>query len=117
MSWKHQMYLHIYAQHTNHQESFIVGNKQALLKLRDLIDEALVETTAAEGSFFSSDDEGYEVYVGLVKNEEVFQSLEMPYTEQFGDRNDQRHFINLKNDPNAPYDPIILFKETKQAEE
>lgn len=111
MSWKHQLYLHVYAQHTNHQESFIVGNKQALLELRDLIDQALVEGKAVGGGFFSSDDEGYEMYVATIKDEDTFQSLEMPYTEQYGAQNDHSHFINIKNDQNAPYDVITVFQD------
>lgn len=114
MSWKHQLYLHVYAQHTNHQESFIVGNRQALLELRNLIDQALIEGKAASGGFFSSDDEGYEMYVATIKDEDVFQSLEMPYTEQYGDHNDHKHFINLTNDPNAPYDVISVFQDTDE---
>lgn len=46
MSWDYHKYLHIYAQHTHHQESFIVGNKEALLELRNLIDQALKEGEA-----------------------------------------------------------------------
>ncbi|MFJ6413376.1 hypothetical protein ACIQLG_11370 [Terribacillus saccharophilus] len=111
------LHLHVYAQHSNHQESFIVGNKEALLELRNLIDKALMQGTAASGKFFSSDDEGYEVYVGMVNDEDVFNSLEMPYTEQFGDKNDHSMFLNLKNDPNAPYDVVTIFENTKREEE
>lgn len=71
--------------------------------------------TAASGRFFSSDDEGYEVYVGMVNDEDVFNSLEMLYTEQFGDKNNHSMFLNLKNDP--PYDVVTIFENTKREEE
>lgn len=116
MSWDYHKYLHIYAQHTHHQESFIVGNKEALLELRNLIDHALKEGEA-KGVFFPSDEEGYPLYVSLVDNEDSFLSLEMPYTEQFGDYNQSFHFINTKNDPNAPYSPATLLKQDEKGEE
>ncbi|SDD40873.1 hypothetical protein SAMN05421663_11084 [Terribacillus halophilus] len=107
-SWNYHRYLHVYAQHSHHHESFIVGNREGLVELRDLIDLALANNTSV-GGFFPSDDEGYSLYVGLVENEELFQSLEMPYTEQFGEKNNNIYFVNLKEDPKAPYSPIILF--------
>lgn len=108
MSWDYHDYIHVYAQHSHHQESFIVGNKQALIQLRSLIDKALAEGTS-KGVFFPSDDEGFDLYVAVVENEDLFQSLEMPYTEQFGDMNHHNYYVNQKDDPNAPFSPIILF--------
>ncbi len=109
-SWKYHSYLHVYAQHSHHHESFIVGNRGALVELRSLIDLALSNNTSV-GGFFPSDDEGYSLYVGVVENEEVFQSLEMPYTEQFGEKNSNKYFLNLEEDLKAPYSPIILFPD------
>lgn len=110
-------YLHVYAQHSYHQESLIVGNREGLLELRRLIDKALVQGTSASGMFFPSDDEGYEVYVGMVNDEKLFRSFEMPYTEQFGKKNDHSMFLNLNNDPNAPYDVFKIFQNTEKEEE
>ncbi|WP_243290830.1 hypothetical protein [Bacillus sp. FJAT-47783] len=116
MSWKEYKYLHIYAQHSHHHESFIVGNRGALIELRTLIDNALTNNTSM-GNFFPSDDEGYQLYVGVVEDEDMFMALEMPYTEQFGERNHHNYFINLKQDPKAPYSPVILFPDEGKKEE
>ena len=116
MSWKYHKYLHIYAQHSHHHESFIVGNRKALIELRNLIDKALVNNTSV-GNFFPSDEEGYELYVGVVESEDTFNSLEMPYTEQFGENNSHNYFLNLKQDPKAPYSPIIIFSDEDKKEE
>ena len=110
MSWEYHKYLHIYAQHSQHCESFIVGNREALIELRKLIDKALINDTSVS-DFFPSDEEGYELFVGVVENEDIFNSLEMPYTEQFGEYNNNYYFINLKQDPKAPYSPVILFSD------
>ncbi|WP_145524323.1 hypothetical protein [Virgibacillus sp. SK37] len=116
MSWDYQKYLHVYAQHSHHQESFIVGNREALLELRKLIDIALSNGKSV-GDFFPSDDEGFQLYVGVVESEDTFNSLEMPYTEQFGEINHNNYFINLKDDPRAPYSPVILFPDNEKEEE
>ena len=115
MSWEYHKYLHIYAQHTHHFESFIVGNRKALIELRKLIDEALVNNTSV-GNFFPSDEEGYELHVRVIENEDTFNSLEMPYTEQFGKINNNIYFINLKQDPNAPYSPARFFTDKEEIE-
>lgn len=112
MSLKGLNFLHIYAQHTHHKEAFIVGNKEGLLELRAAIDEALINGQG-KGDFFPSDEEGYDTYVSLIadEDEDLFNSLEMPYTEQFGDCNSNCHFVNIKKDENAPHPPSILFKD------
>lgn len=115
MSWDYHKYLQVYAQHTHHQESFIIGNRKGLTELRNLIDKALKEETAM-GDFFPSDEEGYQLYVGLVEEEGTFCSFEMPYTEQFGDHNQNFHFVNSNVDPNAPISPVVLFQNKKEEE-
>ncbi len=115
MSWNDYKYLHIYAQHAHHQESFIVGNRKALIDLRRKIDQALANGTSI-GTFFPSDDEGFQLFVGVVEDEDKFNSLEMPYTEQFGEVNHNNYFLNLKDDSNAPYSPVILFPNTDEKE-
>ncbi|GAB2554474.1 hypothetical protein [Gracilibacillus alcaliphilus] len=109
MDWDSYSYLHVYAPHAPQHPSFIIGNRQALTDLCRLIDQALRKDTANKG-FFPSDNEGYDVYVGVVKNQMIFRSLEMPYTNQFGEANQQFHFINIQNDPSAPYSPGTLFE-------
>ena len=110
MSWNDFKHLQVYAQHSHHHESFIVGNKQALIELRDLIDQAIKEGEAM-GDFFPSDGEGYQLYISLVNDEHTLNSLEMPYTEQYGEKNEHFQFLNLNDDPKSPYHPVTLLKK------
>jgi len=112
LTFKDEKYLHIYAQHMPHQESFIVGNKEALLELRKMIDEALREE-ASERYFTSSDGEGYQAFVIKVQDDDVelFESLEMPYTMQYGEVNSNIFFVNNTEKLNVPYSPAILLKK------
>lgn len=56
--------LHIYGQEHEHQEAYIVGNREALETLRAAIDRALThEDGLAMSEQFTSDGEGYEVFV------------------------------------------------------
>lgn len=112
LTFKAEKYLHIYAQHMPHQESFIVGNKEALLGLRKMIDEALIDEES-EGDFTSSDGEGYQVFVIRIQDDDVelFESLEMPYTMQYGDVNSNIFFVNNTKKTNVPYSPVVLLKK------
>lgn len=111
MTFKNTKYLHIYAQYMPHHESFIVGNRKALLELRRAIDVALIEGES-QGDFASSDGEGYEAIVIKVSddNMELFESIEMPYTEQYGEVNNHMYFVNDTKDTSAPHPPAILLK-------
>ncbi|SHH21482.1 hypothetical protein [Virgibacillus chiguensis] len=73
----------IYAQDSWHMESFIIGNKEGLLELKNAIDEAL-NNKIGEAELFPSDFEGYTTYVALVEDEEKFAKLCMPYTNEQG---------------------------------
>ena len=44
-------------------------------------------------------------------DEALFESIEMPYTAQFGDVNNNTYFVNEKTDSNAPHSPVILLKK------
>ena len=112
MSFKDEKYLHVYAPHMPHHESFIVGNREALLELKRLIDIAINEGEA-KGNFFSSDDEGYETFVFNVSDDDgrLFESLEMPYTEQYGESNNNMYFVNDIKELKNPYSPIVLLKK------
>ena len=114
MSLKDMKYLQIYAQHSQHFEAFIVGNREGLLELRKMIDETLKKGTS-EGNFFPSDDEGYQAYIALIpdEKEELFQSLELPYTDQFGYGNSNQSYCHETTDEDAPYSPIMLFKDSE----
>jgi hypothetical protein len=73
--------LHIYAQPFEHQEAFIVGDKDALIKLRNLIDKAIEQQKAAD-DFYVVDGEGFNL---LVLCKEVNVDAELPYTEFYQD--------------------------------
>ncbi len=115
MTFKDTKYLHIYAQYMPHHESFIVGNRKALLELRRAIDVALIEGES-HGDFASSDGEGYEAIVIKVSDEnmELFESIEMPYIEQFGEDNNHMYFVNDTKDTGAPHPPAILLQNNKK---
>jgi hypothetical protein len=74
--------LHIYAQPYYHAESYIVGNRDALLLLRDAIDEALKDgKSSAEVSV--ADGEGYDTNVMLIEDEKTWDRLRRPYTDGY----------------------------------
>ncbi|AMQ07130.1 hypothetical protein [Sporosarcina psychrophila] len=105
--------MQVYAQHAHHLESIIVGNREGLIELRNAIDQALDKGTG-KGNLFPSDDEGYELYVSLIPDEEhkVFSLLELPYTIQFGEKNTQCLFpYGEYDDKEAPYSPATLFND------
>lgn len=95
-----------------HGESFIVGNKKALLQLKKMIEEAL-EEGESEKYFTPSDGEGYQVIVIKVSegNTGRFESLEMPYTEQYGEDNNNMYFVNDIGNLEKPYSPVVLLKK------
>ncbi|WP_077301388.1 hypothetical protein [Virgibacillus pantothenticus] len=73
----------IYAQDSWHTESFIIGNRQGLIDLRNAIDEAL-KNKVGEANLFPSDFEGYTTYIALLEDENKFADLCMPYTNEPG---------------------------------
>lgn len=111
MTFQNEKYLHIYAQHSPHDDAAIVGNKLALTELRRAIDEAL-EEHESEGYVIASDGEGYEVYVVRIENEEqeLFESLEMPYITQYGEVNSHIYFVNGGKE-NKPPNPVSILWE------
>lgn len=114
LTFKDISFIHFYAQYMPHHESFIVGNKKALLELKKMIDEALHDGEAVR-DFTSSDGEDYQAFVIKVSDndEALFESIEMPYTAQFGDDNNNTYFVNGGADINAPYSPAILLKKER----
>lgn len=77
--------LHIYGQFAQHSDAYIAGDKEALLRLRNLIDLAIQD--GVEGvNFFANDGEGYTTYVYCLPNEEV-DKLSTPYTWEYAQDN------------------------------
>jgi len=63
--------MHVYPQYDNHGEAFIVANKDALLKLKEAIDNA-INTGRGSAGLFAADGEGYDFRV--ICNDEGWQS-------------------------------------------
>lgn len=81
--------LHIYSQIAQHSDAYISGDREALLRLRKLIDLALQDS--AEGmNFFTNDGEGYSTYVYCLPNDEM-DKLSVPYTAEFA-KDDRDYF-------------------------
>lgn len=115
MTFKSTNFLHVYAQYMPHHESFIVGNKKALLELRKMIDEALKEGESVR-DFTASDLEDYQTFVINVADDDVelFESLEMPYVGQYGEVNSNIFFVNEISEGRKPCPPISLYKKNKE---
>ena len=76
--------LHLYAQDSEHGEAYIVGNQEALMALRDSIDEVLA--SGSQGvEMIPADGEGYSLNVVQEDSDwqsSVWQGLEMPYQDE-----------------------------------
>jgi hypothetical protein len=86
--------IQIYAQEQWHDEAVIIANKEALLRLKAVIEKAL-ETGEAHGKFWASDGEGYAVVVkvlGGIWTDITWNTLSMPYMAEFA----RRHGENLQ---------------------
>lgn len=72
--------LHIYAQSCGHDEAWIAGNHEGLMRLRDAIDKALLDGRGDSDSVFTTDGEGYQVIAVQMTDAELGK-LGMPYTD------------------------------------
>ncbi|ARJ37509.1 hypothetical protein SporoP8_00610 [Sporosarcina ureae] len=71
-------YLHIYGQPSWHGDAFIVGNRAALQRLRDTINQALQFGEKKE-VFFPEDEEGYSLYISCTDDSFDLSQLDLPY--------------------------------------
>lgn len=82
--------LHLYAGPSFHSDGFIVGNRKALERLRDALNEVLKsedEQATATVKAFTSDGEGYDAIV--IRQDSNWQNgiwnkLALPYTAEDG---------------------------------
>lgn len=73
--------LHVYAQQQWHDEAYLVGHREALLRLRSMIDAALIdENGQAKGEFFVNDGEGYQLYIKVMPSEWM-DKIQLPYAD------------------------------------
>lgn len=85
------MTLHIHAQFFWHDSAYLVGTKESLTDLRDLINKAIA-TGSSSNEFFVGDGEGFAVQV-VVRDEEYMSSkAAVPYTDLVA-RENRRHAI------------------------
>jgi hypothetical protein len=76
--------LHVYGQYCWHSECRIVGNKNALIVLRDAIDDAIKRGKSETGAM-TSDGEGYSVEVEMCDadwDSDKWERQPMPYTAE-----------------------------------
>lgn len=87
--------LHIYAQEYGHDQAYVVGEREALIALRDAIDRVLANEEDNKETFeaYAGDGEGFDVIVRCVDNT-VFEELMLPYTDEVFDRKG-RHPANI----------------------
>ena len=71
--------VHIWSQGAWHDSSYIVGDRDGLMKLRDALDQA-IESGAATAEVFVSDGEGYDIDVTCVEDT---KRLAVPYLESY----------------------------------
>ena len=72
--------LHIYGQQSWHGDAYIVGNKEALLGLKEAIDMALNQNKNIH-SQYAADGEGYNLFVINATDEEM-NKLMLPYIDE-----------------------------------
>jgi hypothetical protein len=75
-------YLHLYAQKYQHANAKIVGTREALIKLRDVISEALycIDDSSCLIDVFANDGEEYSLFVHCVEDGQ-FLEYKTPYTQ------------------------------------
>lgn len=82
--------LHIYAQQAWHDPAFVIGNREALICLRDAINSALKNGLDDQSNnlgqeYFTSDGEGYPVIVLVEENNKKWIDYAVPYTKDFAE--------------------------------
>jgi len=77
-------YIHIYGQSMNHDDLFIIGNKEGLIALSDALDmvSAHWNDDSIGVDVFAKDGEGYKIIIKRANDDEMEQ-LMLPYTEGY----------------------------------
>ncbi|GIM47616.1 hypothetical protein DNHGIG_31650 [Collibacillus ludicampi] len=76
--------IHIHAQKENHDDAYIVANRTALKKLKDLIDGALQKGKSC-GEFMPQDGECFDLYIIVDDSDwqsESWKRRALPYTDE-----------------------------------
>lgn len=80
--------LHIYAQQQEHGEAYIIGDRAALIALRDAVDQAIKDDSPVAFNSFTSDGEGYTTIVKQSTVEQI-NEYRLPYTNSFSSEYDK----------------------------
>lgn len=88
--------LHDFGQFAEHSDVFIVGDHEALEKLRDAINWALLYDRATSDTF-TNDGEGYTINI-VKANEETMDNLRRPYYYE--------HSADYRKDAINPWDLV-----------
>ncbi|MDK8642769.1 hypothetical protein [Niallia taxi] len=100
-------FLHLYGQRYWHDDSLIIGNREALVKLKNVIDMAL---TYGEGRTVvsSSDWEGYDLYVKCLPGEpetnKKWDSIQLPY-------HDREMYVPDEKEELDPYKLLVNWRK------
>lgn len=99
-------FLHIYAQAYNHGEAWICGDREALTRLRDTLTQALEANEVRALHSFSSDGEGYPIFVLPLDAETLEQKLRLPYRWL-----EQKESLEQVNDPEMKHPFQLIDRE------
>jgi hypothetical protein len=92
--------IHIWSPHAFHEESYIVGNREGLIKLYQEIGSVLNQGKGKlTASFFISDGEGYDMDVILIEDTNI-DKIAVPYLADYAEekRKDAVHPWDIEGD-------------------
>lgn len=82
--------VHTWQPYAHHEEAYIVGNRDGLIRLRNAIDVALrprdTSDTTVRTEVFIADGEGYDLIIQLVHDTD---RLAVPYTADYAREHDE----------------------------
>ncbi|PQZ57295.1 hypothetical protein CQZ94_10705 [Bacillus sp. MYb209] len=81
MNFKDYKICHIYGQQMWHDQAIIIGNKEGLEQLKNMIDIALNENQSEE-VFYPVDLAGYNLKIMCVEDDEKLEHLSLPYHDE-----------------------------------
>jgi hypothetical protein len=72
--------LHLYAQFTYHDDAYLIGTRDSLIRLREAINQALYQKTPIEVEEFTQDGEGYALHLAMLDDDQM-SNLTLPYSD------------------------------------
>ena len=74
--------LHIYSQGHPHGDAWILGDKESLRLLMNVIAKALESETVGDLDSYTADGEGFKTFVVVVKDKDL-NGADLPYTSSY----------------------------------